>query len=415
MADNIITKKFFLDWEGLKSLWTKINATFANKAVVDESLAQLTDDVAIVNANLNSLSTNVNLRIDGVEDTIETFMPKEFPTYTDAVRYAPLLAPGTVIKVMGDGPLLDESGTPVVDENGVTPVYKAGLYIVLDPVNGKIQKISTASGAGDASNIEELSVVVQQLNNDVVKTAIVVTETGEVLSTVEKNDNSLLIKVDDTFVVDSQSVNMLSHRAVAAMYGELSNQISQIPKFKISVVETLPESGISASTIYLVKNTDPTSNNIYAEYIYVKKLDEEWHWEKLGEQSLVIEDFAKKSDVEQMITIAMQNVVKTNDLNAAIATSKAEILDEISKTYISKLDVEKFVDETELNNALSDYYSKGESDDRFVNITVANATFLTAKDIEGFMKEPEIITSVLEGNIGNEIRISEALIDSLTE
>lgn len=415
MADNIITKKFFLDWEGLKSLWTKINATFANKAVVDESLAQLTDDVAIANANINSLSTNVNLRIDGVEDTIETFMPKEFPTYTDAVRYAPLLAPGTVIKVMADGPLLNESGTPVQDENGVTPVYKAGLYIVLDPVNGKIQKISTASGAGDASNIEELSVVVQQLNNDVVKTAIMVTDTGEILSTVEKTDNSLLIKVDDTFVVDSQSVNMLSHRAVAAMYGELSNQISQIPKFKISVVETLPESGISASTIYLVKNTDPTSNNIYAEYIYVKKLDEEWHWEKLGEQSLVIEDFAKKSDVEQMITIAMQNVVKMNDLAEAIATSKAEILDEISKTYISKLDVEKFVDETELNNALSDYYSKGEADDRFVNITVANATFLTAKDIEGFMTEPEIITSVLEGNIGNEIRISDALIDSLTE
>ena len=415
MADTNITKKFFLDWEGLKSLWSKINSTFANKTAVDESLAKLDEDISIVEANLSSLDANVNLRIDGVEETIETFMPKEFPTYTDAVRYTPLLAPGAVIKVMTDGPLLDESGNPVEDENGATPIYKAGLYIVLDPVNGVIQKISTASGAGEASNVEELSVVVQQLSNDVVKTAIMVTETGEVLSTVEKADNSLLIKIDDKFVVDSQSVNMLSHRAVATMYGELINQMSQIPKFKISVVEELPESGISASTIYLLKNSDPTSNNIYAEYIYVKKGEEDWHWEKLGEQSLVIEDFAKKSDVEQMITVAMQNVVKTNDLVEAIATSKAEILDEVSKTYISKLDVEKFIDEDELKDALSDYYSKNEADDRFVNITYANETFLTDKDIEGFMTEPEIITSVLEGNIGNEIRITDDLINSLTE
>ena len=116
-----------------------------------------------------------------------------------------------------------------------------------------------------------------------------------------------------------------------------------------------------------------------------------------------------------MITVAMQNVVKTNDLVEAIATSKAEILDEVSKTYISKLDVEKFIDEDELKDALSDYYSKNEADDRFVNITYANETFLTDKDIEGFMTEPEIITSVLEGNIGNEIRITDDLINSLTE
>lgn len=415
MADNNITKKFFLDWEGLKSLWSKINSTFANKAAVDDALSKLNDDVTIVDASLKALDSQVNLRIDGVEETIDTFIPKEFPTYTNAVKYAPLLVPGAVVKVLADGPLLDESGNPVQDENGSTPIYKAGLYIVSDPVNGVIQKISTASGAGDASNIEELSVVVQQLSDDVVKTAIMVTETGEILSTVEKTDNSLLIKVDDEFVIDSQSVNMLSHRAVAAMYGELTNQISQIPKFKISVVDELPESGISASTIYLLKNSDPTSNNIYAEYIYVKKGEEDWHWEKLGEQSLVIDDFAKKTEVEQMITIAMQNVVKTKQLEDAIATSKAEILDEISKTYISKLDVEKFIDEDELATSLSDYYSKNEADDKFVNITYANETFLTDKDIEDFMTEPEIITSIQTGLIGNEIRITDDLINSLTE
>lgn len=413
MADNNITKKFFLDWEGLKSLWSKINSTFAKKAVVE----QLNSDLSTVNAKLETLDGTVNLRIDGVEETIDSFIPKDFKTYTDAVKHAPLLVPGAVVNVLADGPLLDESDNPVQDENGATPVYKAGLYIVSDPVNGKIQKISTAAGTGAASNIEELSVVVQQLSDDVVKTAVIVTETGEVLSTVEKTENSLFIKVDDEFVIDSQSVNMLSHRAIAAMYGDLKEQISQLPKFTVSVVDKLPspEDGISASTIYLLKNSDPTSNNIYAEYIYVKHGVETPHWEKLGEQSLVIEDFAKKTEVEQMITIAMQNVVKTKDLESAIATSKAEILDEISKTYISKEDVEKFIDETELNTSLSAYYTKTETDDTFVTLQYANDHFLTDAKLEDFMTEPDIINSIHTGLIGNEIRITDDLIDSLTE
>lgn len=413
MADNNITKKFFLDWEGLKSLWSKINSTFAKKAVVE----QLNSDLSTVNAKLETLDGTVNLRIDGVEETIDSFIPKDFKTYTDAVKHAPLLVPGAVVNVLADGPLLDESDNPVQDENGATPVYKAGLYIVSDPVNGKIQKISTAAGTGAVSNIEELSVVVQQLSDDVVKTAVIVTETGEVLSTVEKTENSLFIKVDDEFVIDSQSVNMLSHRAIAAMYGDLKEQISQLPKFTVSVVDKLPspEDGISASTIYLLKNSDPTSNNIYAEYIYVKHGVETPHWEKLGEQSLVIEDFAKKTEVEQMITIAMQNVVKTKDLESAIATSKAEILDEISKTYISKEEVEKFIDETELNTSLSNYYTKAETDDTFITLQYANDHFLTDAKLEDFMTEPDIINSIQTGLIGNTIRITDDLIDSLTE
>ena len=130
---------------------------------------------------------------------------------------------------------------------------------------------------------------------------------------------------------------------------------------------------------------------------------------------MVIDDFAKKTDVEEMITIAMQNVVKMDTLTEALAVSKAEILDEVSKNYISKIDAEKFIDEDELNSALSNYYSKGETDDKFVNITYANETYLTDEDIKDFMTEPEIITSIMTGNIGNEIRITDDLINSLTE
>jgi hypothetical protein len=413
MAENTIERKFFLDWEGVKTLWSKINSTFANKAAVDDSIGTLTSNINTVAGNLQALDTNVNARIDGVDGLIDTFMPREFPTYTDAVKGANMLAPGTVVKVEEDGPLLDDAGESIPDESGVVPIYKAGFYMVLDPENGVIEKVSTASGTGTGGNIEELAASLEQLNSEVVKGAIVVDESGNTLSTVEKSGNNLLIKVDNEFKVDSQSLNALTHRAIAAMFGTLSEQITQIPKFKISVVDKLPEFDISTSTIYLLKNSDVSSNNLYTEYIYVSS-GNSGEWEKLGEQSLVIEDFAKKTDVERMINAALADVVKQGDLTTALATTKGEILTEIEDKYITKLDVEKFIDQDELNSALTPYYTKDDADAKFLTQAIADTMYVKNSDIGDFMTETEIIASIQEGTIGEVIRISDDQINSLT-
>lgn len=412
MAENTIEKKFFLDWEGVKTLWSKINSTFANKEAVEDSLGTLTSNINTVTGNLQALDASVNSRIDGVSGLIDTFMPREFPTYTDAVNGSALLAPGTVIKVENDGPLLDDSGEPVQDATGNIPVYTAGFYMVLDPDNGVIEKVSTASGAGAGGNIEELAASLNQLNIDAVKTAVIVDEAGNTLTSVQKEGNALLFKVDDKFEVNSESVNALTHRAVAAMFGTLSEQITQIPKFKISVVDELPTSGISTSTIYLLKNSDTSSNNLYTEYIYVSS-GTGGEWEKLGEQTLAIDDFAKKTDVERMINSALADVVKTGDLTAALATTKGEILTEVEGKYISKLDVEKFIDQDELDAALTSYYTKEDSDAKFLTQTIADNLYVKQVDIDGFMTEPEIIASIQEGTIGEVIRITDEQINSL--
>ena len=414
MADNnTLEKKYFLDWSGVKALWQKINTTFANKAEVEDSLSTINSNIGTLTGELQAVNTNLTARIDGVEDTIDTFMPREFPTYTDATKGAKVLAPGTVVKVLADSQLLDDAGKPVVGADGTSPVYKAGLYMVIDPKTGLIEKISTASGSGTGGNIEELSAFVDQLNIDVVKSAAFVDEANQPLASVEKAGNALVFKMDNEFKVNSESVNALTHRAIAKMYGSLTEQMSQIPKFKVSVVDALPTGEISTSTIYLVKNDDPTDNNIYAEFIYVEK-DGKYEWEKLGEQSLVIDDFAKKTDVERMINVAMQDVVKTQDMTAAINTAKAEVLDAVAKDYITKLDVEKFIDESELNAALDYYYTKDAADAKFLTQAIADTLYVKNADIEDFMTEPEIIASIQEGNIGNAIRITEEQIDTLT-
>lgn len=77
---------------------------------------------------------------------------------------------------------------------------------------------------------------------------------------------------------------------------EIDNKISAIPKFDIEVIDSLPTSNISESTVYLVKSGEE-SNNLYTEYIYADGV-----WEKLGEQKLDISQFATKDELGKVET-----------------------------------------------------------------------------------------------------------------
>lgn len=416
---NTNEKKFFLDWGGLKTLWNKINLTFANKAEVQQTVENINTSITDLEADLSHLDEAVNLRIDGVEDTMGTFMPKEYPNYTAAVNGAASSAAGTVIKILEDSQLLDAEGNPVVGEDGSSPVYKAGLYLIINPAEGKIEKISTASGSGTGGNIEEVAAFVDQLDKEVVKAAFIKDENDTVLSSVEFGDNALVFKIDNEFKVDSHSVNALTHKAIAAMFGDLKDQITQIPKFRIKVVDKLPEIGkdeISYSTIYLYRNTedDPGTSNLYMEFICVQDSVNGDYWEKLGEQSLVLEDFAMKEWVEGEIAVAMQNVVKEDRLAQALESTKGEILTEVADTYITKVDVERFIDGDELSETLDYYYTKAEADDKFLSPDFADGKYATKEEIEPLMDEGEIILSIQSGNIGENIRITDEQIESLT-
>ena len=72
---------------------------------------------------------------------------------------------------------------------------------------------------------------------------------------------------------------------------EINQKISAIPKFSIQVVSSLPTSGISATTVYLLK-TGEESNNLYTEYIYVNGA-----WEYLGKQTVDLSGYALTTDI----------------------------------------------------------------------------------------------------------------------
>lgn len=97
---------------------------------------------------------------------------------------------------------------------------------------------------------------------------------------------------------------------------EVDNKVSAIPKFAISVVSELPASGISTTTIYLLKTGDE-SQNLYTEYIYVNSA-----WEKLGTQKLDLSGYVTKETADATYlgkTATAANASKVNNLTVQTA------------------------------------------------------------------------------------------------
>ena len=103
------------------------------------------------------------------------------------------------------------------------------------------------------------------------------------------------IKLNGTKVEPTEkSVNLqvLVAQDLANYYNktEVDQKVSAIPKFAIAVVEELPSSDISTTTVYLVSSGDD-DQNLYTEYIYVNS-----KWEKLGTQTVDLKNYVTKDN-----------------------------------------------------------------------------------------------------------------------
>lgn len=102
----------------------------------------------------------------------------------------------------------------------------------------------------------------------------------------------------------------------------LKSQITSIPKFSISVVDTLPTEDISETTVYLVKDNE-TEGNLYTEYVYINNV-----WEKLGTQTLDLEGYAKTEDVYTKQEIDDKEFITESDLpNNGVYVGSGEMPD----------------------------------------------------------------------------------------
>lgn len=329
--------------------------------------------------------------------------------------------------------LNDETSTSEYDENNEAVVYSKGPYVVTGA--GTVAKLGTTSASGDiAGDVESLKGDVATLLDEQVKGVVIdgsvqamdedknlvldlsdyaknadleaplkkledieekaqenVIEVIKVAGqTLDVNDKAVAITFDDTYDASTESENAIQHKAVAAIIEDLRGKISEIPKFRVEVVEELPEVGEDA-VVYLVKETGEETLNLYEEYIWTNDT-----FELLGRQELDLTNYVTSGD----LTEALKVYAKTTEVETAISTAlepyalKADYLD---ASTVNGLLGEK-VDKVEGYGLISDADVKtiGDNATAILGLQDADASL---SDRIGVLEETAIVSVTAEGLI----------------
>lgn len=126
---------------------------------------------------------------------------------------------------------------------------------------------------------------------------------------------------------------------------QTDRMVSAIPKFAISVVDTLPTENISTTTVYLVPSGDE-SPDMYDEWIRVNN-----NWEKLGTQTVDLTDYYSKTQADekfvpktrtingqslnQDVNIDVPEIVQTTGTSPTTVMSQKAVSDELAKSGFS--------------------------------------------------------------------------------
>lgn len=94
------------------------------------------------------------------------------------------------------------------------------------------------------------------------------------------------------------------YQTTAQVQQAINSALSGITGIQFSIVEQLPATGV-AGTIYLVQKTVTATGNIYTEWIYVNN-----KWETLGDTTVDLSEYLKKTDVSALTNEEIDDVTK---------------------------------------------------------------------------------------------------------
>lgn len=113
---------------------------------------------------------------------------------------------------------------------------------------------------------------------------------GTRVSISDQNVISVSTEINDSATTNS---NTWSANKIASV-------IAAIDSLTYAVVQTLPTTDISTTTIYLLPKTTAQTNNVYDEYMYINNV-----WEKIGTTEVDLSGYVKESD---LVPISNQDI-----------------------------------------------------------------------------------------------------------
>lgn len=169
----------------------------------------------------------------------------------------------------------------------------------MDKIYTKINFVNDQTTAS-AETFSPMDDAIDAIDNRVIELNTSIEETADDIETVDEkvNDLSSVVTANKTYLDEKVSEiytsmannDDLLYQKIDETEESLENLITQIPKFAIVVVQTLPTENISPTTVYLVPNNLPGTNDLYDEYIYVNS-----KWEHLGSQTIDLSNYMPKS------------------------------------------------------------------------------------------------------------------------
>lgn len=131
--------------------------------------------------------------------------------------------------------------------------------------------------------------------------------------TKNETDNLLSGKVDNStlgsYYTKTESDNLLSAKAnqtdLTALGGRVTQTETDITALQTAVsgalkreiVQTLPTQDISTTTIYMIRNTTTSGDNIYDEYMYINNL-----WELIGTSATDFSNYYTKTEIDTLLS-----------------------------------------------------------------------------------------------------------------
>lgn len=174
----------------------------------------------------------------------------------------------------------------MADLNGKTGNKIKGLTLANLGIAGP--KGEDGVGIASITMNAEYELIITLTNGSIYTSPILKGPKGD---SVEYDDTELREEIDDRYTK-----------------AEVDNMISVIPKFAIAVVNELPVSDISTTTVYLVPNNSGETSNLYDEYIYTTQ------WEKLGTQTVDLSDYPTTSEMNAAIDAAINSIIDGDEV-----------------------------------------------------------------------------------------------------